>query len=92
MPRVITNRHLKTTTIIRLGCETLSTEQAEYAAGDVLYLHQIREKLDGMLMREARADIATRCFSFLPTQAKLDLTGFAGMDIFITNPLSLGTK
>ena len=64
------------------GAETLSTEQAEYAAGDVIYLHQIREKLDGMLMREARADIATQCFSFLTTQAKLDLTGFAGMDIF----------
>ena len=66
--------------------ETLSTEQAEYAAGDVIYLHQIGEKLDGMLMREARVDIATQCFSFLPTQAKLDLTGFAGM-IFL--PLTL---
>ncbi len=64
------------------GANTLSTEQAEYAAGDVIYLHRIREKLDGMLLREGRADIAAQCFTFLPTQARLDLTGFAGMDIF----------
>jgi len=64
------------------GAKTLSTEQAEYAAGDVIYLHQIREKLDEMLVREARADIAAQCFTFLPTQARLDLDGFAGMDIF----------
>ena len=64
------------------GAKTLSTEQAEYAAGDVIYLHQIREKLDEMLVREARADIAAQCFTFLPTQARLDLAGFAGMDVF----------
>ena len=64
------------------GAITLSTEQAEYAAGDVIYLHQIREKLDGMLQRESRADIAAQCFTFLPTQARLDLSGFAGVDIF----------
>ena len=64
------------------GAKTLSTEQAEYAAGDVLYLHQIREKLDEMLEREARAEIATHCFAFLPTQSWLDLNGFADMDIF----------
>ena len=64
------------------GAKTLSAEQAEYAAGDVLYLHQIREKLDSMLVREARSDIAAHCFAFLPTQSRLDLTGFAGMDIF----------
>ena len=64
------------------GAQTLSTEQAEYAAKDVIYLHQIREKLDEMLVREARADIAAHCFTFLPTQARLDLNGFAGMDIF----------
>jgi len=64
------------------GKATLSAEQAAYAAGDVIYLHQIREKLDEMLLREARADIASQCFTFLPTQAKLDLNGFASMDIF----------
>ena len=64
------------------GTKTLSTEQAEYAAGDVIYLHRIRRKLDGMLLREGRADIAAQCFNFLPTQSRLDLNGFAGMDIF----------
>jgi ribonuclease D len=64
------------------GAKTLSPEQAEYAAGDVLYLHQIREKLDVMLKREARTDIAAHCFAFLPTQSRLDLDGFADMDIF----------
>ena len=64
------------------GTTTISTEQAEYAAGDVIYLHKIREKLDEMLLRESRADIAAQCFTFLPTQARLDLTGFAGVDIF----------
>ena len=64
------------------GAENLSPEQAEYAAGDVLYLHQIREKLDSMLIREARADIAAHCFAFLQTQSQLDLAGFADIDIF----------
>ena len=64
------------------GAEVLSPEQAEYAAGDVLYLHQIREKLDSMLIREARADIAAHCFAFLQTQSQLDLAGFADIDIF----------
>ena len=64
------------------GAKKLSPEQAEYAAGDVLYLHQIREKLDMMLVRESRADIASHCFAFLPTQSRLDLNGFADLDIF----------
>jgi ribonuclease D len=64
------------------GAKTLSPEQAGYAAGDVLYLHQIRDKLDVMLVREARTDIAAHCFSFLPTQSQLDLDGFGDMDIF----------
>ena len=64
------------------GAATLTPEQAEYAAGDVLYLHQLRELLDIMLEREGRSDIAARCFAFLLTRAKLDLDGFAEMDIF----------
>ena len=64
------------------GAATLTPEQAEYAAGDVLYLHQLRERLDMMLGREGRSDIAAHCFSFLLTRAKLDLDGFAEMDIF----------
>ena len=64
------------------GAATLTPEQAEYAAGDVLYLHQLRKRLDMMLEREGRSDIAAHCFAFLLTRAKLDLDGFAEMDIF----------
>ena len=64
------------------GAATLTPEQAEYAAGDVLHLHQLRERLDMMLEREGRSDIAARCFAFLLTSAELDLDGFAEMDIF----------
>ena len=64
------------------GAKELSPEQAEYAAGDVLYLHQIQAKLNVMLERESRAEIATQCFNFLPTRSTLDLGGFADMDIF----------
>ena len=64
------------------GAATLTPEQAEYAAGDVLYLHRLRECLDMMLEREGRNHIAAHCFDFLLTRAKLDLDGFAEMDIF----------
>ena len=64
------------------GAATLTPEQAEYAAGDVLYLHQLRKRLDMMLEREGRSEIAAHCFDFLLTRAKLDLDGFAEMDIF----------
>ena len=64
------------------GAETLSQEQLDYAASDVLYLHQLKEKLDGMLARESREQLASACFAFLPTRARLDLGGWAGEDIF----------
>ena len=64
------------------GAAILTPQQAEYAAGDVLYLHQLRERLDMMLEREGRSEIAAHCFDFLLTRAQLDLDGFAEMDIF----------
>ncbi len=64
------------------GAETLSPEQLEYAASDVLYLHQLKDKLDEMLAREGREHLAGACFAFLPTRAMLDLGGWAGEDIF----------
>lgn len=64
------------------GAKILSHEQADYAAADVLYLHQIQAKLNLMLEREGRTKIASHCFSFLPTRSKLDLGGFADVDIF----------
>ena len=64
------------------GADELSPEQLAYAASDVLYLHRLREKLDLMLEREGRAELARACFEFLPTRARLDLAGWEEMDIF----------
>ncbi|MEX0957202.1 MAG: ribonuclease D [Rhizobiaceae bacterium] len=64
------------------AAETLSPEQIEYAASDVLYLHQLRDRLIERLEREKRAKEADACFRFLPTRAKLDLMGWAEEDIF----------
>lgn len=64
------------------GAATLSEAQMAYAASDVLYLHRLRERLDTMLAREGRTEIAQKCFDFLPTRVRLDLAGFADDDIF----------
>ncbi|RIK96330.1 MAG: ribonuclease D [Proteobacteria bacterium] len=64
------------------GADTLSEAQLAYAASDVLYLHRLRERLDAMLAREDRVDIAAACFTFLPTRARLDLAGWPEDDIF----------
>lgn len=64
------------------GAETLSEAQLAYAASDVLHLHKLRERLDVMLAREGRSELAQACFSFLPARAKLDLAGWAEEDIF----------
>lgn len=64
------------------GAPELTKAQLDYAASDVLYLHKLREKLDVMLAREGRTDIAKSCFDFLPTRAKLDLAGWPETDIF----------
>ena len=64
------------------GAEMLTPEQLEYAASDVLHLHQLKRKLDEMLAREEREAFASACFKFLPTRAKLDLGGWAEEDIF----------
>ncbi|MCK6418586.1 MAG: ribonuclease D [Alphaproteobacteria bacterium] len=64
------------------GADQLSDEQLQYAAGDVLYLHDIKARFDSMLAREGRTDLAAACFAFLPVRAQLDLQGWAHMDIF----------
>lgn len=64
------------------GAAELSEAQQDYAASDVLYLHDIKDKLDAMLIRENRQDIAQACFDFLPMRAKLDLAGWPEIDIF----------
>jgi ribonuclease D len=60
----------------------LSREQLAYAAGDVLYLHQLKDKLDMMLDREGRSGLAAACNAFLPSRARLDLAGWPDVDIF----------
>jgi ribonuclease D len=64
------------------GADMLTPAQLDYAASDVLHLHILREKLDVLLAREGRAEIAERCFAFLPTRARLDLMGWPEADIF----------
>lgn len=64
------------------GADELTPEQQEYAASDVLYLHQLKEKLDEMLIREGRMELAQSCFEFLPARAMLDLEGWPEEDIF----------
>ncbi len=64
------------------GADTLTEDQKAYAANDVLHLHQLKEKLDAMLKRENRTDVAQACFDFLPHRANLDLVGWDEFDIF----------
>jgi ribonuclease D len=64
------------------GADTLTKAQIDYAASDVLYLHQLREKLNEMLVREGRMEMAQACYDFLPMRAKLDLAGWPDTDIF----------
>jgi ribonuclease D len=64
------------------GAEELGDEQLRYAASDVLHLHALRARLDAMLAREGRTELAAACFEFLPVRAELDLAGWAEQDIF----------
>lgn len=64
------------------GRDHLTPEQLMYAASDVLYLHELRRRLDEMLAREQRTELAESCFRFLPTRARLDVQGWAEEDIF----------
>ncbi|MGZ6017006.1 MAG: ribonuclease D [Phenylobacterium sp.] len=64
------------------GQAQLSPDQVAYAASDVLYLHQIKTRLDAMLVREGRAGLAQACFDFLPARAQLDLAGWEDIDVF----------
>jgi ribonuclease D len=64
------------------GAPELSDAQVAYAASDVLHLHALKAKLDPMLAREGRTELAAACFGFLPERARLDLAGWAETDIF----------
>ena len=62
--------------------DDLTPQQLDYAASDVLYLHQLKDKLDALLDREGRRHLAEACFRFLPARAELDLLGWDEEDIF----------
>lgn len=64
------------------GAEALTPEQQAYAASDVLHLHALKARLDAMLEREGRRDLAQACFDFLPVRAQLDVAGWEDVDIF----------
>ena len=64
------------------GAESITKDQQQYCANDVLYLHKLREKLTVMLKRENRLEIATQCFNFIPARTWLDLVGWETTDIF----------
>jgi len=64
------------------GAPQLSQEQVTYAASDVLHLHALKARLDAMLEREGRMELAKACFEFLPMRARLDLAGWEDVDIF----------
>ncbi|AYG94262.1 ribonuclease D [Brevundimonas naejangsanensis] len=64
------------------GSAELSQAQLDYAASDVLYLHAIKERLNEMLVREGRMELAQACFDFLPVRSRLDLAGWDEIDIF----------
>lgn len=64
------------------GADQLTHDQQNYAASDVLHLHELKEKLDVMLEREGRLKLARDCFEFLPTRIELDIQGWENHDIF----------
>jgi ribonuclease D len=64
------------------GAAELTQAQLKYAASDVLYLHALKARLDEMLAREGRRELAEACFRFLPIRAELDLAGWPEEDIF----------
>jgi ribonuclease D len=64
------------------GALELTSEQMTYAASDVLYLHAIWARLETLLAREHRTELAQAAYAFLPARAQLDLLGYAEPDIF----------
>ena len=64
------------------GADALTPEQVAYAASDVLNLHALKGRLDEMLAREGRTELAKACFDFLPCRARLDLAGWEDVDVF----------
>ena len=64
------------------GAAELTPEQCAYAASDVLHLHALWARLEALLVRENRRELAQACFDFLPARCRLDLLGYEDPDIF----------
>ena len=64
------------------GVPELTPEQLAYAASDVLHLHALWARLEALLVREGRLELAMACFDFLPARCRLDLLGYEDPDIF----------
>ena len=64
------------------GAHSLTDAQKAYAAEDVVYLHELKQRLEQMLEREDRTLLAKSCFEFLPTRTSLDLLGWPEEDVF----------
>ena len=64
------------------GADTLTDDQLLYAATDVFHLHKLKDKMDGMLKRAGRVELAQKCFDFIPVRAELDALGWGSQDIF----------
>ena len=69
------------------GAEKLTQDQMNYAASDVLHLHKLKERLDAMLAREGRTELAKQVMDFLPVRAELDLAGWRDIDVFAHKPV-----
>ncbi len=69
------------------GTETLTQDQMNYAASDVLHLHKLKTRLDDMLAREGRTQLAQDIMNFLPTRCELDLEGWRDVDVFSHRPV-----
>jgi ribonuclease D len=64
------------------GADKLSKKQINYAASDVLYLHDLKDNISKMLQKEGKMKLAQKCFKFLETRSQLDLIGLENIDIF----------
>jgi ribonuclease D len=59
----------------------LRPEQVRYAISDVTLLLALKDRLEIMLEREGRRELARDCFRMIPLLARLDLMGYE--DVFI---------
>ena len=62
-----------------LGADKLSEQQLKYASNDVLYLHELKTKLNELLKREQKYELAHKCFKTIPVHSELDILKFSNI-------------